>query len=242
MQEQFNDSCLSVVIMVICLIYGLPTLPSCEQAPLRGWINVEFGYYAFNFLFTYSYYRFVRVHQRENYKYLMFNCILNLVHTSWLIYGNVLYYKYNDDCQTEFMQKGIDNGVNVTWMLLALIVIGYIPMLKCCSISTMLLCFGPTIMRNLRRARRPDADWQPTQTDLIKKLLKSKFKPQDFEEGIECIICMVEYSPEDDIIQLPCDPRHFFHSDCIVSWLKSNNSCPLCKKPITEADLKNQKK
>ena len=48
---------------------------------------------------------------------------------------------------------------------------------------------------------------------------------------------MCEYSEEDTVITLPCDKRHYFHDACIKEWLERNNACPLCKKPITEADL-----
>jgi hypothetical protein len=53
---------------------------------------------------------------------------------------------------------------------------------------------------------------------------------------------LAEFKQEDEIIKLPCDQRHIFHSICIQEWLKKNNSCPLCKKPITMQDLKKQKK
>ena len=53
---------------------------------------------------------------------------------------------------------------------------------------------------------------------------------------------MIDYEPNDEITPLPCDTRHYFHTKCIENWLKSNNSCPLCKKPITLDDLKKQKK
>ena len=52
---------------------------------------------------------------------------------------------------------------------------------------------------------------------------------------------MVEYEPDDEITPLPCDTRHIFHTKCIKDWLKNNNSCPLCKKPITEDDLNRQR-
>jgi E3 ubiquitin-protein ligase DOA10 len=44
------------------------------------------------------------------------------------------------------------------------------------------------------------------------------------------------------VVTLPCDKRHYFHDECIKNWLERNNACPLCKKPITEADLKKQKR
>ena len=73
-------------------------------------------------------------------------------------------------------------------------------------------------------------------------MMRGKFNPEEYGEGVECIICMEEYKPEDEVTPLPCDERHFFHSRCIEDWLKTNNSCPLCKKAITKADLKHQKK
>jgi len=35
---------------------------------------------------------------------------------------------------------------------------------------------------------------------------------------------------------LPCDPRHYFHSECIEHWMKEKTECPLCRTVInTEA-------
>jgi hypothetical protein len=33
--------------------------------------------------------------------------------------------------------------------------------------------------------------------------------------------------------------RHYFHTECIESWMRENNICPLCKKVITREDLNN---
>ena len=73
-------------------------------------------------------------------------------------------------------------------------------------------------------------------------MVKGKFNPNEHPEGTECIICMEEYKEEDEVIELPCDTRHFFHAKCIYGWLEKNNCCPLGKKPITIEDLKKQKK
>ena len=73
-------------------------------------------------------------------------------------------------------------------------------------------------------------------------MVKTRFNPEEHSETVECIICMEDYKGEDETIALPCDSRHFFHAECITGWLKTNNSCPLCKKPITMDDLKKQKK
>jgi len=94
------------------------------------------------------------------------------------------------------------------------------------------MCFAPQLIRAYRRANNPAATWVPTGRDVISNIVKDKFKPGEYGDT-ECTICMVDYEPNDEITPLPCDGRHFFHTTCIENWLKNNNSCPLCKKPIT---------
>ncbi|SBT79009.1 RING zinc finger protein, putative [Plasmodium ovale] len=47
-----------------------------------------------------------------------------------------------------------------------------------------------------------------------------------------CSICCVEYLNDDDICILPCNYLHYYHKECIFTWLKKNNDCPLCRKNI----------
>ncbi|CAD2093877.1 RING zinc finger protein, putative [Plasmodium vinckei brucechwatti] len=53
------------------------------------------------------------------------------------------------------------------------------------------------------------------------------------DENSVCAICCVEYSEDDHICVLPCNYMHYYHRDCIFTWLKKNNDCPLCRKHIT---------
>jgi hypothetical protein len=78
---------------------------------------------------------------------------------------------------------------------------------------------------------------------VLKTLKKCKFsaiqkqfkdKGQDIsEEEQTCIICWVAYNQTDEVIKLKCNDKHFYHAECIESWIKApNNSCPMCRKPI----------
>jgi hypothetical protein len=42
-----------------------------------------------------------------------------------------------------------------------------------------------------------------------------------------CGVCLEPYKQREDILQLPC--CHYFHTSCIMPWLKVTNSCPLCR-------------
>ena len=72
-----------------------------------------------------------------------------------------------------------------------------------------------------------------------KQFLSQLLKPENTvpaDGGQECMICQEEYGTRScDIdaaerqIRLPCNPKHTVGSDCIVTWLKANNTCPICR-------------
>ena len=68
-------------------------------------------------------------------------------------------------------------------------------------------------------------------TEKLKQMSRI-FDHSKFMGQSECCICMVEYQVEDMVTPLPCDKRHFFHSECIERWSLTQNDCPLCKKPF----------
>ena len=55
----------------------------------------------------------------------------------------------------------------------------------------------------------------------------------DSRRETECAICIEEFK-RNDIIKEFYKCRHIFHKDCLKSWLKRSNVCPLCKHDLTE--------
>jgi len=55
----------------------------------------------------------------------------------------------------------------------------------------------------------------------------------------QCPICLIEYDEPSELIRLPCDSKHVFHSSCIRSWLMKQKSCPLC---IVDIDVASARK
>ncbi|RIB02041.1 hypothetical protein C2G38_923253 [Gigaspora rosea] len=47
-----------------------------------------------------------------------------------------------------------------------------------------------------------------------------------------CTICLSEYEHNDWLRDLPC--AHDFHKECIDSWFKNSDKCPICRRSILE--------
>ena len=45
-----------------------------------------------------------------------------------------------------------------------------------------------------------------------------------------CIFCQDKYADGDRVRILPC--KHAFHADCVDEWLKTKDSCPICKQCV----------
>jgi E3 ubiquitin-protein ligase RNF115/126 len=52
------------------------------------------------------------------------------------------------------------------------------------------------------------------------------------EHRAECSICMDEVIIGEEVTVLPCN--HWFHHPCIGAWLKEHDTCPHCRKGISQ--------
>jgi len=48
---------------------------------------------------------------------------------------------------------------------------------------------------------------------------------------------MTTYTEDDFVTPLPCDIRHYYHTECVEMWFKSNQCCPICRTVITKEDI-----
>mmetsp|Transcript_4457 Transcript_4457/g.6601 ORF Transcript_4457/g.6601 Transcript_4457/m.6601 type:complete len:109 (-) Transcript_4457:24-350(-) len=68
---------------------------------------------------------------------------------------------------------------------------------------------------------------------VIAGLSRTRYDPSQLAFENSCKICLQEYSEDDELTNLKCDPRHVFHSECINRWIQEgHDDCPFCRSPI----------
>jgi hypothetical protein len=62
-------------------------------------------------------------------------------------------------------------------------------------------------------------------------LFSKKLFKEQLNKMASCGICMDVFIESDYVTPLYCHGQHAFHSNCIESWFKQSNQCPLCRAP-----------
>jgi E3 ubiquitin-protein ligase RNF115/126 len=85
-------------------------------------------------------------------------------------------------------------------------------------------------------AEQGNAAPPPASEAAIKALPKKKSDKTMFGENgkATCSICMDNVELGAEVMTLPCN--HWFHENCVVTWLKEHETCPHCRQPITNQD------
>lgn len=73
-------------------------------------------------------------------------------------------------------------------------------------------------------------DWRgppPLAASAIEALPRVKVLQMHLDNDPTCPVCKEEFELGGEVIEMPC--KHFYHSDCIVPWLRIHNTCPVCR-------------
>ena len=173
---------------------------------------------------------------RENLWLLLVMVIILSVNTGWYIYGNIIYYRDWETCSMISDVHPIGQNPGLTSALRFMIFIGYITFCKCFFVTCCVAIGLPCLCYHMRQANRPE--WTGATPDVLKRLAKTKFEADPEAGPVECAVCLSEFEPNEEVIKLPCNAKHIFHERCVKTWLEQNNSCPLCKAPITMEALR----
>lgn len=79
----------------------------------------------------------------------------------------------------------------------------------------------------------PTSGPPPATEATLKDLQRAAVDAQMLEPDgrAECTICICELALNDMVLHLPC--KHWFHEECVLTWLRQHNTCPVCRKAVT---------
>jgi hypothetical protein len=145
------------------------------------------------------------------------------------VYANVIYYNpRNSECRF-YIIAGI-------FMLYV-----YYVLYKICIFILVAIILIPWILTNYLIKLRQKSKRKRLRKSLISKLVKIKYWQEEWQGNSEWAIWLEDFTKAQEVIVLPCDERHYFHSQCLRRWLKENLSWPLWKDEISIPKITRQR-
>jgi len=87
------------------------------------------------------------------------------------------------------------------------------------------------ILNTLFNMQQPQGP-PPATTETIDNLKSVPVTEALIAEQPKCCICYDDFMCENSVTLLPC--KHIFDKECIVTWLKIHNTCPVCRHSIKD--------
>lgn len=111
---------------------------------MQHWLIVVMGDYLVDIILLMVQYDFLKKHHRESLLLIGVRFLLSCFLVSWLIYGNVFYYRYETECSK--------SASGLTLVMFLVLLLGYFEMLKCCCIGTCICVMIPVLYYQIRRS------------------------------------------------------------------------------------------
>lgn len=70
----------------------------------------------------------------------------------------------------------------------------------------------------------------PASQDYLERMETAKVSRDMEKKGDVCTICLAAFKAGEYANRLPC--KHVFHGECVVPWLRTNNTCPVCRQVV----------
>lgn len=83
------------------------------------------------------------------------------------------------------------------------------------------LLMSPLIFTQLQEYYSNLGQRAAEQRDIINTIVRTNWDPEVFRNQDDCIICSEPFHQDDKVTPLPCDAKHYFHSDCITKWFEA---------------------
>lgn len=226
-QLLFTFSVLLTISKIICSFCILSWTETETETPLKLWNSVNLG---LDVLFlTLKAFRYPYIKRARDGEEVQESCGLQVlfilqasVFIIWQFPGNIWYWR----CKSCYDDAAVLTGLTLAHLILGylyLVVPGLI-LVSICACLPAAIIFVMFISGDSQR---------PASADQLNSLKSEEYDASKHLGDLSCTICAAEYSQHELIIIMQCDPRHFFHTECIKRWLQINANCPICRAPYS---------
>lgn len=146
----------------------------------------------------------------------------------WYIFISIHFFEDN--------WKDIAN--TLYWANLILLIECIIFYIKWVLVIVVMIIFFLYCLIQWRMGRVVSNDKKNELKEILLSISKLKLKKKHYEPEDVWPIWCVEFIPDQNIIHLPWNAKHYFHGNWIGEWVSQSPCWPLCKSPITEELLK----
>lgn len=71
-----------------------------------------------------------------------------------------------------------------------------------------------------------------SQVQLVPAAVVCRYQKEEEWSEPTCPVCLADFADGEAVRVLP-ECMHYFHADCIDTWLRANTSCPMCRAETT---------
>ena len=244
---KIRDMIIDGILVAVCIYIPISKLKDGLKChiPIILWLFVQAGVYSLSLIKNLIVLIAIHLVSGKSPKEVkikiefLYICIVVNFEICWLIYGNTFIFTSTGmDCMR------LNDSTKQLWLLMILnLGFGYFVMILYGLVLLIGVCGGMLMLFFCRReltefyqtyiADNPVAERIPY-LDVLRGVGRKSFKKVKKEHRTmdSCAICLGDYAEDDEVAELACDERHYFHANCLEDWLTRKLECPLCKSPV----------
>ena len=185
---------------------------------LKTFLLVNFGFVFYSLFQAYLIYSNNVEKKSLKVSLILINAMITTFYLFSIFISYLIYLKNDSRC---FIQDNV-----ITFVFYALLFLGIVNVLqKAINLGLIIASFSLLVNQFLTNPSHFYSQYG-IDPEIIRNLPTST---ADDKHVSSCVICTEDIKKGDEIMILKCPGNHFFHANCIKSWLIVKTTCPMCR-------------
>lgn len=124
--------------------------------------------------------------------------------------------------------SGLLAGLNLALLLLYGVTAEKTPLIFIIFMFTLALCLAVETIARILTCTCVSSLKQHKPATIQKNFPLIVYKSAIYNQP-RCGICLKDFVEDEQLLQMPCNPTHVFHTNCLKEWLSVSSVCPFCR-------------